>query len=312
MGDAYGVPSPVVFGTTDGGSTWTSESIPSIPLFDGLNSVSCASATTCVAGGYTGDNSGVTITTTDGGLSWSAGSVPAGITDITAVSCDSLSDCAAVEYGSVILTSTDQGVNWTSEPAPTGTNALAGIDCPELGECLAVGNFVTSGGGGLVLSETQAIPAITSAVPPAGTVGQPYSGTLGVAGGSGPYTWSLLSGSLPPGVEINTQTGAVTGVPLAGAVYTPTFEVSDASGETASASAVLAIQKLSPTIQLTVAPSAAFAGQLIDFSAAATGSDGTPTGSVIFGGSNGTFCSATWSAAKRLASPLMFQSERFR
>jgi hypothetical protein len=44
-------------------------------------------------------------------------------------------------------------------------------------------------------------------------IGQPFAGSLGAAGGSGPVTWTVLTGNLPPGLNLSPTTGAVTGTP---------------------------------------------------------------------------------------------------
>lgn len=66
--------------------------------------------------------------------------------------------------------------------------------------------------------------------------GVPYSFELTAAGGVPPYTWSVPSGSLPPGLSIGASTGIISGTPTA---MTPTrsFTVqvqdSDSSPQTA-------------------------------------------------------------------------------
>jgi arylsulfatase A-like enzyme len=46
-----------------------------------------------------------------------------------------------------------------------------------------------------------------------GQVGVPYSLQLTAWGGRQPYSWTLQSGTLPPGLALNTQTGRISGTP---------------------------------------------------------------------------------------------------
>ena len=54
---------------------------------------------------------------------------------------------------------------------------------------------------------------VTSGNSASGEVGLPFSFHLAAVGGTGPYTWSLASGSaaLPTGLNLNTATGVITG-----------------------------------------------------------------------------------------------------
>jgi Putative Ig domain len=57
----------------------------------------------------------------------------------------------------------------------------------------------------------------TFALPPA-TLGRPYSVQLTATGGGGTYTWSVVSGSLPPGLTLSSS-GAITGTLRAAGHY---------------------------------------------------------------------------------------------
>lgn len=72
-------------------------------------------------------------------------------------------------------------------------------------------------------------PVITTASPPVGTVGVAYSQTLVASQGTPPYTWSIVSGSLPPGLSLDSSTGAVTGTPSDAGSYQFTVQALDSS-----------------------------------------------------------------------------------
>ena len=77
------------------------------------------------------------------------------------------------------------------------------------------------------------LPNITTTSLPAATKTGMYAQTLSVSGGTGPYTWSLASGSLPAGLTLNASTGVVSGtVSASAASQNFTAEVTDANGVT--------------------------------------------------------------------------------
>ncbi|MHC4714188.1 MAG: putative Ig domain-containing protein [Planctomycetota bacterium] len=49
-----------------------------------------------------------------------------------------------------------------------------------------------------------------------GQIGVAYSQTLGATGGVTPYSWSIVSGSLPAGLSLNSSTGEISGTPTTG------------------------------------------------------------------------------------------------
>lgn len=72
--------------------------------------------------------------------------------------------------------------------------------------------------------------------PPSGTVDQPYpSGHyVPVSGGTSPYTFTISSGTLPPGLMLNETTGEITGTPTQSGSYPVTVMVTDGEGMMAS------------------------------------------------------------------------------
>ncbi len=83
-------------------------------------------------------------------------------------------------------------------------------------------------------------PSAPSA-PPAGTLGQPYFLNLTGTGGTRPYTWVLVGGSLPTGVTLNGAAGNLSGTPLVAGVFQITLSAHDSAVPSASASQTLTI-----------------------------------------------------------------------
>lgn len=59
-----------------------------------------------------------------------------------------------------------------------------------------------------------ALSILTTALQ-AATLGSPYSETLTASGGTPPYSWSLLAGSLPSGLALTSSSGTIAGNPSA-------------------------------------------------------------------------------------------------
>jgi len=85
---------------------------------------------------------------------------------------------------------------------------------------------------------------------PDGTVNTNYNQTITQTGGTGTITWSS-SGSLPPGVILNTNTGLLSGPPTVTGTYTFTIVATDQTG--CSGTMQYTIDVNCPTITLTPA-----------------------------------------------------------
>ena len=77
--------------------------------------------------------------------------------------------------------------------------------------------------------------AITTSSLPGATVGTAYGETLAATGGRSPYTWSLASGSLPPGLSLSTSKGVIWGTPTASGTYSFVVRVKDSATYPATA-----------------------------------------------------------------------------
>jgi 6-phosphogluconolactonase len=147
---------------------------------------------------------------------------------------------------SVSNDSSNKGLNWaltqngtacspgcgTISPASTASGTPATYTAPAaINANLQFSVTATS-----VSDSTKSASDSTTAVPPpalnnpaqlpAAVVGQLYSYTLTESGGVPPFTWTITSGSLPPGLNLNSSTGVISGTPtVASAVVGTTKSV---------------------------------------------------------------------------------------
>jgi len=112
---------------------------------------------------------------------------------------------------------------------------------------------------------------ITTVTVPNGTVGVAYSLPLGASGGTAPYNWSVINGTLPGGVSLNAANGLLSGSPTTAGNYSFTVQVKDSSGATAQRAFSLSI------IAGLSLSNGSFTGQVgTPFSQSLTASGGTP------------------------------------
>ena len=107
-----------------------------------LTSVSCTSATRCMA---VGDHASGTFAEAWNGISWQILTTPAlPASSLTAVSCTTAARCVAVGgYGTHALAEAWNGASWqvlrTGNPAGTAASSLTSVSCTIAGRCMAVG-----------------------------------------------------------------------------------------------------------------------------------------------------------------------------
>jgi len=106
-------------------------------------------------------------------------------------------------------------INGTAEQT---TSFTARVRVTDNGGAFAVtGNFV-------ITIEAAPLNITTTTPLPQATLGSSYSYTLAATGGETPYTWSITSGALPPGLTLDSATGEINGTPSAEGVYDFTVE----------------------------------------------------------------------------------------
>jgi len=80
-----------------------------------------------------------------------------------------------------------------------------------------------------------------SARRPSSEVGIRFGKTFTATGGSGAYTWALVSGSLPPGVSLGATRGTISGTPQRAGSFAFSLTATDSEGRVANTTAVLTV-----------------------------------------------------------------------
>src|SRR5581483_5809907 len=93
--------------------------------------------------------------------------------------------------------------------------------------------------------------SITTTSLPNGTVGESYSQSISASGGTPPYTWSLATGSLPPGLSLNASNGSIAGTPSSADTFNLTIQVKDATSATATQAFTVTITPATPKLTIT-------------------------------------------------------------
>ncbi len=132
--------------------------------------------------------------------------------DTTGANCTAVAGATGSTYA---LTSADIG--FTVRSSVTATNAAGSSTASSAPTAVVVA----------------AVTVSTTSLPNA-VLGSAYTATLAASGGTAPYSWSVTSGSVPPGMTLSPSTGVISGTPTASGTFAFTAQVSDGNSRTAS------------------------------------------------------------------------------
>lgn len=97
----------------------------------------------------------------------------------------------------------------------------------------SAGAFAAGSFSMVIIPDIEPLRIISNGDLPDGNTGVDYSQQLFFAGGvGGPRTWSMASGSLPPGLALGSASGVISGTPTRVGTYTFTVQLSDATPTT--------------------------------------------------------------------------------
>jgi len=86
--------------------------------------------------------------------------------------------------------------------------------------------------------------AIATSTLPEGSTSVVYSADLQASGGTAPYTWSVISGSLPGGLNLTASSGVISGTPTAASTSNFTVQVTDSASSPAKVQKALTLTVL--------------------------------------------------------------------
>jgi hypothetical protein len=124
------------------------------------------------------------------------------------------------------------------------------------------------------MAVTAPLTISTASILPRGVKGTAYTKTIVASGGSAPYTFSLLYGTLPTGLTLNSSTGAISGTLAANATGTAfTIKVTDSAGRSVSNNISLPVD--APLTIVTTRPGDAIVGNAYNQTLTASGGYGS-------------------------------------
>jgi len=156
---------------------------------------------------------GTTIGQQLAGVDGIGSSASAVVSNVTAVNTTAASYFTVYPSGTSRPTASD--VNWSAG------QIVPNLTVATLSSSGSVSIYNNAGSADLILDafgyfsplSTLSTPlAITTTSLPGATVGTAYSVSLAASGGTPPYSWSLTSGSLPPGLSLSSS-GVISGTP---------------------------------------------------------------------------------------------------
>ena len=102
-----------------------------------------------------------------------------------------------------------------------------------------------------IATGTKSALQITTSSLPAGQAQAAYTAQLGATGGTAPYSWKVIGGSLPSGLTLNASTGNIAGAPAQAGAFSLTMQVRDSTVSTQTATQAFSLTISASPLQIT-------------------------------------------------------------
>ncbi|HVN78592.1 MAG TPA: putative Ig domain-containing protein, partial [Terriglobia bacterium] len=191
-------------------------------------------------------------------------------------------------------------VNWNGSPRP-----ITSLKASQLQVTIFASDIAVAGTAQVTVSNTDesnnvatsdpatftilpAPLAINTTTLPAGVLNVAYSQSLSASGGTPPYTWAIISGSLPAGLSLNASSGTLSGTPTSSGSFTFSIRVQDSAQPIANSIRQFTLSVQNPVPAITgISPNSAIAGSP-EFALTVNGSNFVSGSTVRWNGSNRT------------------------
>jgi hypothetical protein len=156
-----------------------------------------------------------------------------------------------VQFAATVTNTSNTAVNWSSSAGSISASGL--FTAPVSGGVKSVTVTATSAANSSAhVSATATITSIlaaftisTKSVPPAAE-STAYSTSLATTGGQPPYQWTIVSGTLPAGLQLNPSTGLLSGSATQTGTFTFNVQSTDAASQTAQQSYSMTVSGSGP------------------------------------------------------------------
>jgi hypothetical protein len=164
-----------------------------------------------------------------------------------------------LQFAAVVSNTSNTAVTWSASAGTISANGLFTAPASTGKEEITV-TAASAADSAVQVSTTATITAsaftITTSSIPSAVEGTAYSTTLTASGGQPPYQWSISSGSLPAGLQLEAITGTLSGTASGTATQSGTFTFSVRSTDSASRTAQQGLSLLVSTSTANCGPPA--------------------------------------------------------
>ena len=168
----------------------------------------------------------------------SQGAKPQVVTSISPATA-SVESGGSLQFTANVSGTTQTSVTWSASTGSISSSGLLHAPTVSADTSITVSASSVADAASTAIANitiTAPPPLISTSSLPVGTVGVNYSATFTATGGELPYRWSLVSGSLPTGLQLIASTGTMNGSPADPGSSTFVVEVTDNNSRTAQQS----------------------------------------------------------------------------